>query len=377
MWTLCNQQSLKVPFSEIVATIFHAFTTTLCGTAIFVSFALILATAVQCTYSTSNLFSGLIIFGLCGKEKIDPAKVVFVFLCITGVVLVLQPWQGEFMDKPDFSNHIPAKSNCSSAAEILCKLLMTRKRDNLDHCDDQHLVNLNQLADSCKENGSAPMDQVHVNTTTLCHNLSTCWLAASFNDDNKTIQQTYRSRPEVVQILLWQIPARYVATTGVVIAGFAGLMLTLILLIVKHLSDHQCRSLFWAFTTCLVCSLLLTFILEDPVWPTSLSDSVCVTIHCLASASTWFGALHSFKHVSATILSVIFSTSIVLFLIPQYTILASVMPGHRNWMEVLGVILVLLGSILGSLYEMSSTTKEKWMSTCVTQTNDASCLKRG
>ena len=39
-------------------------------------------------------------------------------------------------------------------------------------------------------------------------------------------------------------------------------------------------------------------------------------------------------------------------LIPQYTVLSSILPGHRNWMEVVGVILVMLGCSMSSLVEM-------------------------
>ncbi len=164
----------------------------------------------------------------------------------------------------------------------------------------------------------------------------------------------------MIRFLHWQIPAGYVTLTGVVLAGFAGLMLTLLTFVVKQnpcLSEHRCRSLFWAFAACFVLSLVLTFVLEDPRWPTNLFDSVVVTIHCLASVCTYFSAFYALKYISGTTENVVLCTSIVLFLIPQYTILASVMPGHRNWMEVVGVVMVLLGSISASLHEMFSSSE--------------------
>ncbi len=35
----------------------------------------------------------------------------------------------------------------------------------------------------------------------------------------------------------------------------------------------------------------------------------------------------------------------------QYTILSHILPGHQNWQELLGVGLVLLGSLLSYIYE--------------------------
>ena len=46
------------------------------------------------------------------------------------------------------------------------------------------------------------------------------------------------------------------------------------------------------------------------------------------------------------------STQVAFMLIAQYTVLSSVLPGHRNWMEVVGVILVLMGSGASSVFEM-------------------------
>ena len=45
----------------------------------------------------------------------------------------------------------------------------------------------------------------------------------------------------------------------------------------------------------------------------------------------------------------ILSTTIVFVLIPQYTVLSSVLPGNKNWIEVVGIVLVLLGSTLESM----------------------------
>ena len=61
----------------------------------------------------------------------------------------------------------------------------------------------------------------------------------------------------------------------------------------------------------------------------------------------YFGA----KYLSGNTLNIVFSTSVLFFLLAQYTVLSSKHPGHRNWMEVAGVILVLIGSSMKSVLE--------------------------
>ena len=65
--------------------------------------------------------------------------------------------------------------------------------------------------------------------------------------------------------------------------------------------------------------------------------------------------------VSGNTVTIIISMNVVLMLIPQYTVLSSIHPGHRNWMEVVGVVLVLLGFMhvirSGAYHEQNLTIK--------------------
>ena len=63
-------------------------------------------------------------------------------------------------------------------------------------------------------------------------------------------------------------------------------------------------------------------------------------------------SLYAVQWISGNVINFISSTSVVLMLIPQYTVLSSILPGHQNWVEVVGVVLILLGSIMGSVIEM-------------------------
>ena len=43
------------------------------------------------------------------------------------------------------------------------------------------------------------------------------------------------------------------------------------------------------------------------------------------------------NYISGNTFALILTMDIVVLLIPQYTVLASILPGHRNWIEVAGV----------------------------------------
>ena len=59
------------------------------------------------------------------------------------------------------------------------------------------------------------------------------------------------------------------------------------------------------------------------------------------------------QNISGSTINIILSLTVVTFLISQYTVLSSILPGHKNWIEVTGVILVLLGSTMESILEVS------------------------
>ena len=116
------------------------------------------------------------------------------------------------------------------------------------------------------------------------------------------------------------------------------------------------RSLFWSFIFGVINSLVLTFAVESPVWPEGVFDTVAVFVHSLASACMWVFWGFSLQHITGTAFNIVLSTSVVFFLVPQYTVLASILPGQKNWMEVLGVSIVLCGSVLASVTEIFQTS---------------------
>ena len=88
--------------------------------------------------------------------------------------------------------------------------------------------------------------------------------------------------------------------------------------------------------------------------------SILYLYHCIA-LDTWvfihFITLYSVKHISGNTFALIASTMVIFLLAAQYTVLSSVLPGNRNWIEVVGVIFVLGGSTLVSIIELCKRSK--------------------
>ena len=82
-----------------------------------------------------------------------------------------------------------------------------------------------------------------------------------------------------------------------------------------------------------------------------------VTIHSATCAAIWPLSIYQTKTIAGNTATLILSTQVVFMLIAQYTVLSSILPGHRNWMEVVGVVLVLLGSSFSYLLEILADTK--------------------
>ena len=110
--------------------------------------------------------------------------------------------------------------------------------------------------------------------------------------------------------------------------------------------------LFWCYLSNTLLSAVTMLIVEGPVLPRNYYDALLVTVHSLSYAIIWPLYMLSIKYISGNTFAFLASSIIVLMLLAQYTVLSSILPGHRNLMEIIGVVLVLVGSTLGSIAEL-------------------------
>ena len=142
---------------------------------------------------------------------------------------------------------------------------------------------------------------------------------------------------------------------GYIFAALSGFTFSMDVLLVKrnpYFNENILEVVFWIFVTNTCFSVIVMFIVETPVLPGNWFDTAMVIFHCLSYAAIWPLYIYAPKHISGNTVTAIVSTEVVFMLIAQYTVLSSVLPRHRNWMEVVGVILVLLGSSLSSIIEI-------------------------
>ena len=276
------------------------------------------AAAVSCLFSTSAITSGLCLFALLLKETITVKKILLAVVCICGAILVVQPWMEFRMSDDDFVD-----------------------RRNLSvHGTKQFLANLtgyvNNTADFSFE------------TSYVHQEFTVSGITTSF--ERSTVNLTKES---IGSGLVSEI-------VGYTVAILGGILLSTEVVIVKrnpYITQHIVEFLYWGWIARTAVSLILMLIIETPVLPSNWFDITMVAIHCVTGTVIWPLFIYQTKTIAGNTASLIMSTQVVFMLIAQYTVLSSILPGHRNWIEVVGVIVALLGSSLSSLSEILADTK--------------------
>ena len=130
---------------------------------------------------------------------------------------------------------------------------------------------------------------------------------------------------------------------GYTAAISGGILLSTEVVIVKrnpYINQHIVEVLFWGWTINTAVSLILMFTIETPVLPSNWFDVTMVIVHSGTCAAIWPLMSYQTKTVAGNTATLILSAQVVFMLVSQYTVLSSILPGHRNWMEVVGVVLV-------------------------------------
>ena len=235
----------------------------------FIAVTMSALSSVQCIMITSGITSGLFIFRLTLNEKITVKKLFCALLCITGVILVVQP-------------------------EFLFYTKQAQNTTEMIHTQGEHDTETNVIY------------------TVLSFVLPII---------SGTIQSA-----QMMIVKKFTFIGKDVAVTG-----------------------------FWTLLYGSIISAVLMLILENSTLPKNWIDILYISGHSLSYGITWSSIIIAAFYLSGNTVNIVISTMVVLMLMTQYTILSSIYPGHRNWIEVLGAVLVLMGSSLGSIIELLST----------------------
>ena len=135
--------------------------------------------------------------------------------------------------------------------------------------------------------------------------------------------------------------------SGIFTAGF-----TLVFKLKPHIGQNILQVSFWSFLCSSIVSTIIMIFVEKPVLPKTWEQTLLICVHSLCCATNIISYIYGLQYISANSATILSCAQVVMMLIPQYTILSSIYPGHRNWIEVAGVVLVLLGSGMESLLEL-------------------------
>ena len=162
-------------------------------------------------------------------------------------------------------------------------------------------------------------------------------------------------------IILFVFPGTF-KTIGYILAVCTGFVVSLDILTVRYFPCYFCNknifiALYWTYAFGTIISLVVMAIFENPQIPTGCKEYFYTGCHLFSYVFILPLFMYGSSTTSGNTASIISTSSIIAMLAAQYTILKDIHPGHRNWIEVLGVFVVLLGATISSILEICRSFK--------------------
>ena len=105
------------------------------------------------------------------------------------------------------------------------------------------------------------------------------------------------------------------------------------------------------FTTIyFIASILISFYAEPIVVFMTFHQFLLLMAHAIGAAMTCFFNVYSSHIIGGVRFSLVLSLRILIHLLVQYTVMKSFLPGHRNWIEVVGALILVLGAAISSVF---------------------------
>ena len=149
----------------------------------------------------------------------------------------------------------------------------------------------------------------------------------------------------------------YFIIFGYVLSVVSGLSYNVISSVTKYNKDFYTNeniiiSVIWSTLMGTIFSVIGMLIVEEPTLPKSLKDLALVGGHAVTFVLIMPLFCYGSILISGSLGAIIRSLNLLFVLAAQYLLMKDIFPGHRNWMEVFGVILVLFGAIFSSIVEL-------------------------
>ena len=240
---------------------------------------------------TAAVSSGLILFSVLWEEKLTVSKISFALLGVCGLICVTQP---------DFIFHSHHLTSNSSTGDN------TYKGEKVNNHND----------------------------------------SSNPNSTGAIAIKDYYIKPNAATLIM-----------AYCLSAAAGISISSLTLVFKHrpyIGQNILQVSFWLFACGAIVSTIVMAFVEVPISPKTWKEMLLICVHSVTCVTNTTSYCIGIRYLSANTANILSCTQVVFMLIPQYTILSSIYPGHRNWIEVVGIILVLLGSSFVSVQEMAS-----------------------
>ena len=272
---------------------------------LFIPVSLIPMATADSLMKTNFLASGLVIFTLINKEKLRWDKLLSVLVCITGIFLVLQP---SFI----FGSE-NGLGNTSRVDNVTCST-----------CISESILHRNNYS-----------NQTNFKNKT------------DFNMKSINMKDYTTQKEEPLNLII----------LGHIIACVSGLTYAFYVATVQYYEDfftveNLFKCLIYDYAVGTVLSLVPMLIYENSVFPTDLRSILLLAGHVCTYVFAMPLFLYASVLISGNLTTIITTSNLIFVFIAQYTILKNIHPGHKNWIEILGVICVLFGTIFSSLVEI-------------------------
>ncbi len=130
-----------------------------------------------------------------------------------------------------------------------------------------------------------------------------------------------------------------------------GFLLMLNVLIISHYNylhhiKNQTVAIFWMSLTATIFSLCISLAAEELFIPDTIMDWMLVFWHCGTYGIILSLDMYVCSRLPGVVISLIGGTSVIYMCLAQYTFLSHIHSGNRNVLELCGVALVLLSSLM-------------------------------
>ena len=125
-------------------------------------------------------------------------------------------------------------------------------------------------------------------------------------------------------------------------------------------------SFFWTYLFATSASVVVMFTMEQPTLPKTITEYLLVLGHTLCNVLIGPTSMWAICVIDGNTANILYSSSIIYMVVVQYTFFKNILPGNGNWIEIVGVCCIIIGSILSSVVQLLHPRKastEKFVST--------------